>query len=93
MLKKGILLILVLLLFGSFIWSVSANPESFGINWWTVDGGGGQSSGGAYALIGTVGQPDVGTMVGGDYTVNGGFWNVDGVVPPFSDIYLPVVIR
>ncbi len=93
MLKKGILLILALLLFGSFIWTVSANPESFSIDWWTVDAGGGQSSGGAYALIGTVAQPDAGMMAGGDYTVNGGFWNAAGAMPPFSDVYLPVVIR
>jgi CSLREA domain-containing protein len=44
------------------------------IPWWTVDGGGGTSSGGDYAVSGTIGQPDAGEMSGGDYTLSGGFW-------------------
>jgi hypothetical protein len=48
---------------------------SFEIAWYTVDGGGGPSSGAAYELSGTAGQPDAGTpMIGGTYQVTGGFW-------------------
>jgi len=35
--------------------------SSFGqyvLSWYTVDGGGGRSSGGPYQLLGTIGQPD-----------------------------------
>lgn len=42
---------------------------------WTVDSGGGDMTGGAYLLRGTIGQPDAGVMTGGDYTLIGGFWN------------------
>jgi len=45
------------------------------INWSTIDGGGGQSSGGAYTLQGTIGQPDPATSSGGRYTLHGGFWS------------------
>ena len=46
------------------------------------------SSGGAYELSGTVGQPDAGRHSGGNFAVTGGFWleyrpgdcNYDGVV-------------
>ena len=31
----------------------------------TIDGGGGTSTGGDYALTGTIGQPDAGEMAGG----------------------------
>ncbi len=44
------------------------------ISWWTTDGGGGQISGGNYAISGTIGQPDAGTLTGGGYTLVGGFW-------------------
>jgi hypothetical protein len=44
------------------------------LDWSSIDGGGGQSSGGPYSLTGTVGQPDAGEMTGGPYEVLGGFW-------------------
>ena len=44
------------------------------LNWHTIDGGGGQSSGGPYVLTGTIGQPDADWSSGGDYEVLGGFW-------------------
>jgi hypothetical protein len=46
----------------------------YSINWYTVDGGGGTSTGGVYSVSGTIGQPDAGTMSGGPYTLQGGFW-------------------
>lgn len=40
-----------------------------------MDGGGGTSTGGVYAVSGTLGQPDAGaTMRGGAYNLKGGFW-------------------
>lgn len=49
---------------------------SFGLStdWWTIDGGGESSTGGTYAVKGTIGQPDPGAMSGGTYTLEGGFW-------------------
>ena len=47
----------------------------YAIEWFTIDGGGGTSSGGGYAVSGTVGQPDAcEPMTGGTYAVTGGFW-------------------
>ncbi|MEI7657571.1 MAG: GC-type dockerin domain-anchored protein [Phycisphaerae bacterium] len=49
--------------------------EPLSIPWYTVDGGGGLSSGGSFSLAGTIGQPDAGTpMSGGSFSVRGGFW-------------------
>ena len=47
----------------------------YALDWFTLDGGGGQSSGGAYTLAGTIGQPDAGASSGGAYTLHGGFWS------------------
>lgn len=45
------------------------------IRWYTIDGGGGVSSGGQYIVRGTIGQADAGCMSGGDYELEGGFWS------------------
>jgi hypothetical protein len=47
--------------------------DGYDLSWWTVDGGGGSSSGGPYTLSGTVGQPDAGVLSGGTYALAGGF--------------------
>jgi hypothetical protein len=44
------------------------------LEWSTIDGGGGTSSGGSFAVTGTAGQPDAGEMFGGQYELLGGFW-------------------
>jgi hypothetical protein len=53
----------------------------YSIDWSTIDGGGGTSTGGVYSVSGTVGQHDAGNaMSGGNYTVTGGFWSLLAVV-------------
>ncbi len=45
------------------------------INWHTIDGGGGTSTGGVYSVSGTIGQHEAGSaMTNGQYSVTGGFW-------------------
>lgn len=49
--------------------------QSYSIDWFTIDGGGGTSTGGVYSVSGTIGQPDAGgPMTNGQYSVTGGFW-------------------
>jgi hypothetical protein len=54
----------------------SARAQSYSIDWYTIDGGGGTSTGGVYTVSGTIGQPDAGHMSGGNYTIDGGFWGI-----------------
>ena len=52
-------------------------PAQFSIGWFTIDGGGGASTGGVYSVRGTIGQPDAGgPMTNGQYSVTGGFWTL-----------------
>jgi hypothetical protein len=45
------------------------------IPWWTIDGGGTTSAGGAsLRLSGTIGQPDAGLSSSGTLSLAGGFW-------------------
>ena len=60
--------------------SACTGSAQYAIDWFTIDGGGGQSSGGAYTLNGTIGQPDAGRSSGGSYTLHGGFWSAFAVV-------------
>jgi hypothetical protein len=82
--KKATILALVALLL--LCTSVLLAQGRFDLSWWTVDGGGGESSGGRYAVSGTAGQPDAGTMSGGPYTLGGGFWG-GGEAPQQEDAY------
>jgi hypothetical protein len=51
----------------------------YSLDWFSLDGGGGTSTGGVYSVSGTIGQPEAGTMSGGNFTLTGGFW--DSPVP------------
>ena len=62
----------------------------YALDWWTVDGGGGTSTGGVYAVSGTLGQPDAGLMSGGNFTLVGGFWGVVAAVQTPGAPYLTV---
>jgi len=59
-----------------FIWLLvfSGVNADYSISWYTIDGGGGTSSGSNYVLSGTIGQPDAGYHNGGSYELLGGFW-------------------
>src|SRR5438477_1677189 len=73
--KKNLLSVLA----GALVLPVVANAQC-AIDWLTVDGGGGTSSGGSFTLTGTIGQPDAGRLSGGNYTLEGGFW--PGIIVP-----------
>ncbi len=54
--------------------SVSTSWGQYELSWYTIDGGGGRSSGGPYQHVGTIGQPDAAYSSGGNYELLGGFW-------------------
>jgi hypothetical protein len=58
----------------------SASAQNYSIDWFTIDGGGGTSTGGVYSVSGTIGQPDAGHMSGGNFTIDGGFWGIIGAI-------------
>jgi hypothetical protein len=70
-----------ILLFPVIVTAVVVAEAQLSIRWHSIDGGGGISTGGSYALSGTVGQYDAGTnqMTGGSFTLAGGFWSVFAV--------------
>ena len=62
------------------------------IEWWTIDGGGGELSADGYVLQGTIGQPDAGNeLTSGDYALTGGFWSK--VFDQLMRIFIPLVLQ
>jgi hypothetical protein len=93
--QKWKILLLVLVSAAVLSSAVGALAEAgYTLDWWTVDGGGGaNSTGGPYALAGSIGQPDAGEASGGGYTLAGGFWGGAGTGELSYESYLPLVIR
>ena len=56
--------------------AITVRAQPYSIGWFTIDGGGGTSTGSVYSVSGTVGQPDAtqAPMTGGNYSLTGGFW-------------------
>jgi hypothetical protein len=86
----AVLVALALLLIVST--ALAQTGGDYDLSWSTVDGGGGESHGGGYGLMGTAGQPDAGTALsGGAFTLVGGFW--PGAAEASASVYLPVILR
>ena len=66
--------------------------QPYSIDWFTIDGGGGTSTGGVYLVSGTIGQPDAGgPMTGGNFSLTGGFWALPTAVQETNAPTLTIV--
>lgn len=72
--------------------TLCTHAQIYSIDWHTIDGGGGTSTGGVYSVSGTIGQPDAGTLNGSGYTLNGGFWGLLSIVHTPSAPLLTIVL-
>jgi hypothetical protein len=69
----------------------TALSTGYDLSWYTIDGGGATfSTGGSYSLGGSIGQPDAGSLSGGSYQLNGGFWSGASIN---YNIYLPLTLK
>jgi hypothetical protein len=65
----------LLLCAAAMLLAAASRAQQFTIDWHTIDGGGGTSTGGVFTVSGTIGQPDAGgPMTGGNFSLTGGFW-------------------
>lgn len=73
----------ILCFIGSLLLASAAFAQGYSNDVFTIAGGGGTVTGGAYSISGAVGQPD-GNLVlsGGGFSITGGFWSIVGTVAP-----------
>src|SRR4051812_20687 len=65
---------------GLWLCGAAVQAQNYSIDWFSIDGGGGTSTGGVYSVSGTIGQADAGHMTGGNFTLDGGFWSIIAAV-------------
>jgi hypothetical protein len=71
--NKGFKLFVVLFI---FVIAINHSNAQLQITKHTINNGGGMASGGTYVIKSSIGQIDAKhSLIGGDYHVNGGFWN------------------
>ena len=103
--KRFVALALMALLVGPLLLIVptlASKSSTPAIQWWTIDSGGGSSSGASagaresatsgYSLRGSIGQPDAGMLSGSSYWLIGGYWGVETGTIKFR-LCLPVVMQ
>jgi hypothetical protein len=86
--------VMLLLLATLFIFTsrgAASSGGDFDLVWFTMDAGGGTSTGGNFALSATIGQPDAGEMDSGALHLQGGFWGV--FAKPVYRLFMPLVGR
>jgi len=91
--KRILILLSVVVLLLTLATVAVARIAGYDLIWWTADGGGGNSAGNGYSLNGTIGQPDAGTLSGGNYRLEGGFWGRAGGAVAFQRVYLPLTVK
>ena len=92
---KLLLPLVALVLVAAFASVLAQSGGDYDLSWSTVDGGGATfSEGGSYKLGSTIGQPDAGTLQGGDSALGGGFWSgIATIIYHFYEVYLPLIFK
>lgn len=72
--NKKDLSVIIPAVFCFLLLTLAAAHADYQIDWYTIDGGGGASTGGPYTLTGTIGQPDAAYSAGSGFELLGGFW-------------------
>lgn len=76
---RGLALVIALLLSG-----ICAQAQTYSIDWYAINGGGGTSTGASFAVSATIGQSDAHpqALTGGHFSLRAGFWSLFAVQTP-----------
>jgi hypothetical protein len=86
--RIGLCLAIVALLLSSAAVAQADDGGGYAVTWYTVAGGGGTASAGDFVVNSTSGQHDAGTLIGGEFSLHGGFWFASPF-RPFMYFYFP----
>jgi hypothetical protein len=59
----------------------SSRAQNFIIDWFSINSGGGASSGGSFELSATIGEVGAGSLSGGQFSLDAGYWSIETVQP------------
>jgi hypothetical protein len=71
--KRRMITFLFVLVLALFVTGLALAAAQYNLLAWTVESGGGRIQATPYILFGSIGQPEVGVLSGGSYTLTGGF--------------------
>ncbi len=72
-----------------FLAAATFARAQYSLDWTTSDAGGGESSGGSYALHGTIAQPDAAApLTGAGYILHSGYWTFPDLHAPLPELTL-----
>ena len=83
--------LLFLLIVSLFSGGKTASAQTYELDWFTIDGGGGISEGGPFSVAGVIGQPEAGSSSAGEFAVEGGFWGAETMEEPIEAPRLSIV--
>lgn len=87
-----ILLLLALVLFAIPI-SFAQTGGDYNLSWYTINGGG-VSNGGEFSLTGVIGQSEAGLLLGGEFSLEGGFlFGIENEGETGYKVYLPIALK
>jgi hypothetical protein len=73
--KVTLLIGMVLLALSVTVMVYAQSGGDYDLSWNTIDSGGSMgSTGGDFALSGSIGQAEAGIVAGGEFALSGGFW-------------------
>jgi hypothetical protein len=79
---------IAIILLTAAVTTVPQRSNAQSVDWFTVDSGGGTSTGGNYSVSGTIAQVDADPLhpaSGGNFELTGGFWVIDSAPPTTQD--------
>ncbi len=75
LLFRLMIMLVVVVFVAGLAFSAARATGGYEVAWYTYDGGGGISSSPPYTVMGTIGQPDAGSVnTGTGLNLTGGFW-------------------
>jgi hypothetical protein len=88
-----VLTLLITLVLLTPVLAQRALTDTYQLDWFSIDSGGGRVQGGGYTLNSIAGQPDVGALSSASYSLSGGF--LKSVDAPSLDhqVHLPLIMR
>ncbi|MBE0544786.1 MAG: hypothetical protein IH623_25900 [Verrucomicrobia bacterium] len=70
---------------GILLMTAMVSAQNYSLDWFTLDSGGGRSTGGEFAVSGAILQPEADPMTGGNFSLTGEFLSLIAAIAPVDE--------